>query len=206
MNLVFLAWNYHEKSVFGGQKDDLTQIYHYFIDYFHTFNRFFKGYDTQLSWNLMKKGVQIKSYLISYGLIRPGFKIWKHIHLYTHQGLILRILYCKCLNLYLVFVKIYLIRIKCLGGGRWICIQTARRRCVLKIYWLSRLKIFGPQRVFFSFLFLGFFSSIFHFKKEKPQIFQHKKVVIFGVPKSIVHKIWHVFFMYNTIGVFSRVS
>ena len=93
----------------------------------------------------LKKGAQIKSYLTSHALMTAGFKIWKEIHLYTHQRLTLRILYCKCLNLYLVFVKIYLIRIKCLGGGCSGCIQTASRRCVLKIYWLSRLKIFGPQ-------------------------------------------------------------
>ena len=98
----------------------------------------------------LKKGAQIKSYLISHALITAGFKIWKEIHLYTDQRLTLRILYCKCLNLYLVFVKIYLIRIKCLTGGGVIllCIQTARRRCVLKIYWLSRLKMFGPQLPF----------------------------------------------------------
>ena len=95
----------------------------------------------------LKKGAQIKSYLISHALMTAGFKIWKEIHLYTDQRLTLRILYCKCLNLYLVFVKIYLIRIKCLGGRCCGCIQTASRRCVLKIYWLSRLKIFGPQRL-----------------------------------------------------------
>lgn len=96
----------------------------------------------------LKKGAQIKSYLISHANITAGFKIWKEIHLYTDQRLTLNILYCKCLNLYLVFVKIYLIRIKCLGGICCGCIQTASRRCVFKIYSLSRLKIFAPQSYF----------------------------------------------------------
>ena len=94
----------------------------------------------------LKKGAQIKSYLISHALITAGFKMWKQIHLYTHQVSRPRILYSKCLNLYLLFLKIYLMdyRIKSFIKARR-CVETARRRCVFKIYNVTRLKIFAPQ-------------------------------------------------------------
>ena len=98
--------------------------------------------DTIVSINLsfLKKGPQIKSYLISHPYILAGFKMWKHLNLSYAQVKTLRILYCKCVNLYLVLVKIYLIRILCQSTATR-CLKTASTRCVLKIYNVTRLNL-----------------------------------------------------------------
>jgi hypothetical protein len=84
----------------------------------------------------MKKGVQIKSYLISHGLIRAGFKMWKQIDLYFHHKYSLgsHILYWKCVNLYLLKVKQNLITILSPAQSTLRCVKTASTRCVFKIY------------------------------------------------------------------------
>jgi hypothetical protein len=87
----------------------------------------------------MKKGSHMKSYLISYANMTPGFKIWKQIDLYFHHIYALgsQILSWKSVNLYLVKVKIYLIPILSTAAPR--CVQTASPRCVFKIFNFSRL-------------------------------------------------------------------
>lgn len=90
--------------------------------------------------SILKKGPQIKSYLISHPYILAGFKMWKHLNLSYAQVKTLRILYCKCVNLYLVLVKIYLIRILCQSTATR-CLKTASTRCVLKIYNVTRLNL-----------------------------------------------------------------
>ena len=89
----------------------------------------------------VKKGALIKSYRYSHALITPRFTMWKQIDLYLH----LRFLYLlritahhnKCVNLYLVNVKIYLIRILCQSTAHR-CVKTATIRCVFKIYNVTR--------------------------------------------------------------------
>jgi len=85
----------------------------------------------------IRKGVGIKSYLISYALIWSGFKMWKQIDLYIFC-VETRITYCKCVSLYKVYRSIYLIRILCVVKR---CVKTASTRCVFKIYNLTRLKL-----------------------------------------------------------------
>ena len=91
----------------------------------------------------LKKGAQIKSYLISHAKIRAGFKMWKQIDLYFHHKYSLgsHILYCKCVNLYLVKLNLYLITILSPGQSTIRCVKTASTRCVFKILNFSRLFI-----------------------------------------------------------------
>ena len=91
-------------------------------------------------WFNMKKGAQIKSYLISHAKIRAGFKMWKQIDLYFHHNYSLgsHILYSKCVNLYLVKVGISLISPGSPGQSTIRCVKTASTRCVFKILNFSR--------------------------------------------------------------------
>ena len=87
----------------------------------------------------LKKGAQIKSYLISHALMKAGFKMWNYqLKICTttyNEGL----LYWHYVNLFYGIVKIYLIRILCQSTAG-ICVFTASTRCVFKIYNVTRLK------------------------------------------------------------------
>ena len=86
----------------------------------------------------LKKGAPIKSYLISHAYITPGARCTKHENL-SYGGLkTLGILYCKCVNLYLLNVHLDLIRILCQSRPSR-CLKTASARCVFKIYNVTRL-------------------------------------------------------------------
>ena len=85
--------------------------------------------------------------------IISGFNMWKHIALYFYHKYSLgsQILYCKCVQLYVAFVKIYLITI-----------QTAAQssvRCVFKILNITRFfLLLALKWILISFLI----STTFH--------------------------------------------
>ena len=83
-----------------------------------------------ISTLIMKKGAQIKSYLISHALILAGFKMWK-LKLCTKS---LNLLYWHYVNLFYGIVKI---RFLCQSTA-FRCVFTASTRCVFKIYNVTR--------------------------------------------------------------------
>ena len=78
------------------------------------------------------KGVILQSYLILCANIISGFNMWKHIALYFYHKYSLgsQILYCKCVQLYVAFVKIYLITIQTAAQSSVRCVKSASTRCV----------------------------------------------------------------------------
>ena len=98
-------------------------------------------------------GSILQSYLILCANIISGFNMWKHIALYFYHKYSLgsQILYCKCVQLYVAFVKIYLITI-----------QTAAQssvRCVFKILNITRFfLLLALKWILISFLI----STTFH--------------------------------------------
>ena len=97
----------------------------------------------------MKKGVQIKSYLISYAKVTAGFKVWKQMTLYSshNNGYTVQSgtsnLNRKSVNLYLVCLKLCAIR--ALSPAKTVvrCLVTGQRRSVFRIHNVSRLKMFS---------------------------------------------------------------
>ena len=96
----------------------------------------------------VKKGVRIKSYLISYAKVTAGFKVWRQMDLYSSHknGYTLKsgasTLNRKTVNLYLVAVKLCAIRALSPSKTVLRCLVTGQRRCVFKIHNVSRLKMF----------------------------------------------------------------
>ena len=97
----------------------------------------------------VKKGVQIKSYLISCAKVTAGFKVWRQMTLYSshnngYSGQTgSNTLNRKSVNLYLACIKLCAIR--ALSPGKTVirCLVTGRRRSVFRIHNVSRLKMFS---------------------------------------------------------------
>jgi len=81
---------------------------------------------------ILRKGAQIKSYLISIALITAGFKMLQQIDLY----MLPTINTMKCVSLYFVYVKISLVH-----SSVTRCVLSSSPRCVFKIYNVTRFKL-----------------------------------------------------------------
>ena len=97
-------------------------------------------YHIKYQMKVFISGSILQSYLILCANIISGFNMWKHIALYFYHKYSLgsQILYCKCVQLYVAFVKIYLITIQTAAQSSVRCVQSASTRCVFKILNITR--------------------------------------------------------------------
>ena len=109
----------------------------------------FNKFDTRYMKQTVKKGVRIKSSLISCAKVTAGFKVWRQMTLYSshNNGYTGKTgsntLNRKSVNLYLACIKLCAIR--ALSPGKTVirCLVTGRRKSVFRIHNVSRLKMFS---------------------------------------------------------------
>ena len=109
----------------------------------------FNKFDTRYMKQTVKKGVRIKSYLISSAKVTAGFKVWRQMTLYSSHNngytgkTASNTLNRKSVNLYLACIKLCAIR--ALSPGKTVirCLVTGRRKSVFRIHNVSRLKMFS---------------------------------------------------------------